>query len=186
MIEIDNTWTLFLDRDGVINERKMGEYITTKEDFKILPGVLEALSIFYELFKYNIVITNQAGVGKGLMSRVDLDDIHSNFLQDVIDNGGFIDGIYACTMLPGEIPNERKPQPDMAFMAKEDHMDIDLKKSVMVGDTISDLQFARNIGAAAILIDHGWDEQKLIPEELVDMRFDSLLSFAVHLKKSSN
>jgi histidinol phosphatase-like enzyme len=67
--DIDKSWTIFLDRDGVINERIMGHYITKVEDFKFLPGVIDAIGIFNKLFFKTIIVTNQAGVGKRFMSQ---------------------------------------------------------------------------------------------------------------------
>jgi len=182
--KIDKSWTIFLDRDGVINERIMGHYITRVEDFHFLPGVIDAIKIFNEIFFKTIVVTNQAGVGKRLMSKSDLEDIHDFLLTELVNNRVYIDKIYACTDLPSKDKNHRKPNPYMGIKASHDIPGIDLKKSVMVGDTKSDMQFGRKIGAMTVLIEHGLEEQKLIEEELIDLRFESLKNFANYLAEN--
>ncbi len=178
---IDKSWTIFLDRDGVINERIMGHYITKVEDFKFLTGVIDAIGIFNKLFFKTIIITNQAGVGKRLMSQSDLDDIHDHLQSELKINGAFVDKIYACTDLPSKSTNHRKPNPYMGIRASHDMPGIDLKKSIMVGDTKSDMQFGRRLGALTVLIEHGLEEQNEIEDSLIDYRFPSLFAFASSL-----
>ncbi len=178
---IDKTWSIFLDRDGVINERIMGHYITKVEDFKFLPGVIDAIGIFNKLFFKTIIVTNQAGVGKRLMSKSDLEDIHNHLESELKHKGAFIDKIYACTDLPSKASNHRKPNPYMGIRASHDMPGIDLKKSIMVGDTKSDMQFGRRLGAITVLIEHGLEEQADIEDSLIDYRFASLYNFATSL-----
>ncbi len=179
--DIDESWTIFLDRDGVINERIMGHYITKVEDFKFLPGVIDAIGIFNRFFFKTIIITNQAGVGKRLMSQTDLDDIHDHLQSELKLNEAFVDKIYACTDLPSKATNHRKPNPYMGIRASHDILGIDLKKSIMVGDTKSDMQFGRRLGALTVLIEHGLEEQNEIEDSLIDYRFASLFTFASSL-----
>ena len=73
---IDEDWTLFLDRDGVINVRIIDGYVTKIEEFEFLPNVIEALRIFKNKFKYIIVVTNQQGVGKGIMKFEDVEEVN--------------------------------------------------------------------------------------------------------------
>lgn len=174
----DKTYTIFLDRDGVINERIFGGYITSWEDFHFLPGVIDAIRIFNKIFTRTLIVTNQQGVSKGLMEESDLIDIHQNLMKELKLNSSYIDAIYSCTKLATDPTNNRKPNPDMAYKAKSDFDDIDLSKSIMVGDTASDMKFGRNIGATTVLIEHGTQEQSGIDPELVDLRFGSLLQFA--------
>ncbi len=176
--KFDKSYTLFLDRDGVINDRIMGAYITKWEDFHFLPGVIEAIQIFNKIFARTIIVTNQAGVGKGLMKESDLVEIHQNLMQELKLNATYVDAIYSCTKLATDPTNTRKPNPSMAHKASSDFPDIDLSKSIMVGDTASDMNFGRNFGAVTVLIEHDTDEQKGIDPALVDMRFNSLLEFA--------
>lgn len=181
MIKIDKSWTIFLDRDGVINERIMGHYITKVEDFHFLPGVIEAIKIFNELLFKTIIVTNQAGVGKRLMSAGDLQEIHDHLEAELKKSGAFIDKIYACTDLATKAGNHRKPNPYMAIRASREIAGIDLTKSIMVGDTKSDMQFGRRIKAITVLIEHGLEEQREIAEELIDYKFGSLGEFAYYL-----
>ena len=149
---IDPDWTLFLDRDGVINRRIIGGYVTRWEDFKFLPGVLEAMKIFSEKFKYIFLITNQQGVGKGLMTMEQVDAIHDQMCTEIEMHGGLIDGILVCPQLATDPDNYRKPKPDMAFMACEICPDIDLEKTIMVGDGQLDIDFGRNAGTKTVFI----------------------------------
>lgn len=147
--QIDNDWTLFLDRDGVLNHQKEGSYIFTWDEFIFYEGVLTAMKRLATQFKYILIVTNQRGVGKGLMTEKDLQHIHHNMQKSVELAGGRIDGIYYNTELEG--PN-RKPNPGMALQAQKDLPAIDLSRSVMVGNSMSDMEFGRNIGATNIFI----------------------------------
>ena len=109
---VTHEWTLFLDRDGVINRRIVDGYVTRWEEFEFLPGVLEAIKILSERFKYIFVITNQQGVGKGLMTMEQVDDIHDKMCTEVESCGGLIDGILVCPRLSTDPDNYRKPNPD--------------------------------------------------------------------------
>src|ERR1700712_4813170 len=134
---IDKSWTLFLDRDGVLNHDKVGSYIFNTGEFKFYDGTLDAMKIFNSLFANIVIVTNQRGVGKGLMSELDLMQIHNKMLQDVEAAGGRIDAIYYATSLDNSHP-ERKPHPGMALKAKADFQEINFGKSIMVGNNISD------------------------------------------------
>ncbi len=154
-----NGWTLFLDRDGVLNERIPGGYVTRVKDFIWLEDTLTALKTLSAHFKYIFVVTNQQGIGKGLMTEEELQEIHAHLLQQVKDCGGRIDNIYHCSGLAGATPDCRKPSPDMAFRAQGDFPDIDFSKAVMVGDTPTDMEFARNAGMHGVrILEDGHDE----------------------------
>ncbi len=105
--KIDNTWTLFLDRDGVINDEKFEDYIHTWDEFKFYEGVKEALIIFSERFGKIFVVTNQRGVAKGVTKLEDLEHIHDNMLNEVKAAGGRIDKIYYAIDMEDESPNRR-------------------------------------------------------------------------------
>ena len=130
---INDDWTLFLDRDGVINVRIIDGYVTKIEEFEFLPDVIESFKIFKNKFKRIIVVTNQQGVGKGLMKNEDVEKVHEFMIQEVRTNGGNIDKVYFCPQLKSVPDNYRKPRPKMAHMAKEDFPEIDLSKSIMIG-----------------------------------------------------
>ena len=143
---IDSNWTLFLDRDGVINERIPDAYINHWDDFRFSRGALESIAAFSGRFKYIIVVTNQQGIGKGIMTEHQLKRIHQKMLDNIQEANGRIDAIYHCGDLKSKAGNCRKPDPHMALNAQKDFPDIDFNRSIMVGDSISDLQFGRNLG----------------------------------------
>ena len=170
---INNDWTLFLDRDGVINRRIMDGYVTSWDEFEFLPGVLEALEILAQRFRYIIIITNQQGVGKGLMTMEQVDDIHDRMCTEIEAHGGRIDGILVCPQLASEPDNYRKPDPAMAYTAQEIYPEIDLEKCIMVGDGTTDIEFGHNAGTHTVFIG---DEN---PD--AELSYPSLLDFAKHL-----
>ena len=142
---INPSWTLFIDRDGVINDEKYLDYIHTWDEFKFYDGVKEALEIFNKKFGTIVMVTNQRGIAKGLTKLEDLELIHKNMLQEIEEAGGRINKIYFCSDM--ESPN-RKPNPGMGLQAVADFPEIDLSKSVMIGNTLSDMKFGRNLGVA--------------------------------------
>lgn len=174
--KIDKTWTLFLDRDGVINHEKYLDYIHTWDEFVFYDGVKDAIQIFAAKFKYIIVVTNQKGVGKGVTKLEDLDIIHKNMQVEIENAGGRIDRIYFCTDLDTESPN-RKPNPGMGLQAINHFPDIDINKTIMIGNTISDMQFGRNLGIKTIFLPTTRAEVRF-DDERIDAVYDSLFSFA--------
>jgi histidinol-phosphate phosphatase family protein len=145
-------WTLFLDRDGVINVRPLNDYVRHEKDFMFLPGVLQSLSKLAGVFNRIILITNQQGVGKGFMEREDVDRIHQFMRRSIHAAGGRIDAVYYCPDLADKKANCRKPGIQMAEWARRDFPEIDFGKSVMIGDTDIDMAFGRNLGMLNILI----------------------------------
>lgn len=150
--ELTNKRFLFLDRDGVINQRIPNGYVTKKEEFVFLNGVPEALTALSKVFERIFIVTNQQGIGKGLFSENDLHQIHDHMLQVIEQAGGHIDAIYHCPHLESDNSMDRKPQAGMALRAKADFPEVDFSDSIMVGDSISDLQFASNAGMDSIFI----------------------------------
>ena len=128
---IDQSWTLFLDRDGVINHEKNKDYIHTWDEFVFYDGVQEAIKTFSTIFKRIIIVTNQKGVGKGLTLLENLTEIHNNMKSSIQLAGGRIDAIYFCPDLDENSPN-RKPNPGMGYQAQQDFPEIDFTKSIMV------------------------------------------------------
>ena len=180
-LNIDKTWTLFLDRDGVINLHYPSDYVKKWEEFYFLEGVLEAMKNLSQIFKRIIVVTNQQGVGKEVMTMNDLQDIHDEMLKEVRKADGKIHAIYSAVHLIGEdLKKLRKPNIGMAKQAKKDFKEIDFAKSIMVGDTGSDMKFGKNAGMITVFLG---DDSKILPEEksLVDFRFDSLYDFTCAL-----
>lgn len=150
--QIDRTWTLFLDRDGVLNRKIDHDYVRNREQFEWLPGVQEALVKAAGIFGRIIIVTNQRGVGRGLMTVDALNDIHA-YVKSVISSvGGRIDEIYFCSDVRDEGSTHRKPQPGMALDAQRDFPEIDFAKSIIVGDSGSDMEFGRNAGMFTVLV----------------------------------
>jgi len=173
---IDPDWTLFLDRDGVINYEKENDYILRWSEFEFYPGVTEAIRLLSEKFITLIVISNQRGVGRGLMSENELLDIQRRMRSEIEKNGGRIDKIYYCTATDSH-HFYRKPNPGMALQAAKDFPSIDLSKSIMVGNKLSDMQFGRNAGTYTVYLKTTHPEQA-IPHADIDLAFNSLIDFA--------
>lgn len=169
-------WTLFLDRDGVINRRIVDDYVKSWNDFEFLPGVLESFPIFAKNFKRIIIVTNQQGIGKGLMTIGALEDVHMRMKVEIEATGCSIDAIYFCPSLAADNNPRRKPNPGMALQAKAEIQDVDLLKSIMVGDSPSDMEFGINAEMQTVFI--GNRELNIS----VDARFQNLADFAETLK----
>lgn len=142
---IDKSWTLFMDRDGVINEEKKNDYVHTWEQFRFYGNVPETLGYFSRIFGRLIVVTNQRGVGKGLTKLEDLHTIHANMENAVKEAGGRIDAVFYCSDMEDDSPY-RKPNPGMGHAACREFPDIDPSRSLMIGNTMSDMEFGRNLG----------------------------------------
>jgi len=159
---IDNTWTLFLDRDGVINKRIWGGYVTKPSEYIFLPGVLASISVFSSIFNRIIIVTNQQGIGKGIMTEEELQVVHDYMTKEINLAGGSIDGIYYCPELTNNANSCRKPSTSMAQKAVDDFPDIDLSKSIMVGDSPSDIEFGNNAGMYTVFIKHENDKNSSV------------------------
>ena len=144
-------WTLFLDRDGVINKRKVDGYVTKIEEFELLPGVIDALKEISSFFHRIFIITNQQGVGKGIMTIKDLLEIQS-FLQNKLRAAGIhIHGIFFCPHLEGTCFC-RKPAYGMIRRLVHIFTDVNPRQSVFVGDDIKDILLAIRIGSKPVFI----------------------------------
>jgi D-glycero-D-manno-heptose 1,7-bisphosphate phosphatase len=176
LTHIDDSWTLLLDRDGVINVEKNNDYIFSWNEFKFYPYSLEALAILATIFPRICIVTNQKGVGKGLMTASTLADIHSKMIASILAAGGRIDKIYYCSDVEDASPN-RKPQPGMALQAKADFPAIDFSKTIVVGNRPSDMRFGRNAGVYTAYIDTTHPDT-VNPHPDIDIRYKDLLAFA--------
>lgn len=173
---INADWTLFLDRDGVINEEKENDYVYNYSEFRFLPGVLEAMQLLSGIFTRIILVTNQRGVGRGLMTEATLREIHKQMLEELKEHGGRIDSIYYCTVNDNTNPN-RKPNPGMAFQAREDFPEIKFEQSFMVGNNLSDMAFGKNAGMKTVHVFTTLPEFTS-PHPLIDYAYPDLLHFA--------
>jgi histidinol-phosphate phosphatase family protein len=182
--------TLFLDRDGVINERLPGDYVAQWSEFQFTPRALEALAFFATHFQHIIVVTNQQGIGKGQMSEAQLAEIHQKMILEIQAAGGRIDAVYHCPDLSSALNNCRKPAPAMALKAQADFPAMDFQSSIMVGDSVSDLEFGQNLGMYNVLIEGKNDELDKLERALanglqVHQRFASLWEFAKYCHTSN-
>ncbi len=179
----DKSWTLFLDRDGVINYRLHDDYVKNIDDFRFLPNVLDALKIFNQIFGKIIVVTNQQGIGKGLMTENTLHSIHQNMIQHIKDNKGRIDNVYYCPDLKESGSFYRKPAIGMGLKAKKEFKEINLKKSLMIGDSISDMIFGKRLGMKTVFISDHHTKAIQYPE-LIDFVSSSLFDFATQISNT--
>lgn len=173
-LSVDRHWTLFLDRDGVINERLPGDYVKRPEEFVFLPGVPVAIARLSGIFDRIIIVTNQQGIGKGVMGSGDLEIVHDLMIDGIIKAGGRIDKIYFSPHLEEEDNPMRKPNTGMALQAQKDFPEIDFKRSVMVGDSLHDMEFGRRLGMKCIFI----SLEPSAGSPMIDHCFTSLKGFA--------
>ena len=179
MNKFDKNWTLFLDRDGVINRRIPGAYIEYPEQFKFTENCLEAMAVFNKTFNRIVVVTNQQGIGKGIMTEMQLQEVHAFMKTNVENAGGKIDGVYHCPELERHNPDCRKPNTGMALQAKNDFPEIEFSRSVMVGDSISDMEFGKRMNMTTVLIE-GKVENEFY-DHLIDFKFSSLFEFSMSI-----
>ncbi|MDB5228795.1 MAG: histidinol-phosphate phosphatase family protein [Bacteroidota bacterium] len=158
-IHIDNnTWTLFLDRDGVINKNIDDGYVLKWEQFEFMPGVLETMPKLAKMFPRIIVVSNQQCIGKGLLSIQELNEIHENMINLVELNGGRIDAVYFAPDLASADNKLRKPATGMALLAKKDFPEIDFKKTILVGDKRSDMEFGKALDMVTFYLSNSYNE----------------------------
>jgi len=151
MIQIDKSWSLFLDRDGVINVERNNDYVYNPSQFKFDTDVLETLKICNSLFARILVVTNQRGIGRGLMSHQNLSDVHNYMLEKIASQKGRIDKIYYAPDINDDAVN-RKPNIGMALQAKEDFPTINFSKSIMVGNNLSDMEFGKRMNMKTVFV----------------------------------
>ncbi|HOS16689.1 MAG TPA: HAD-IIIA family hydrolase [Bacteroidales bacterium] len=170
IFQIDADWTLFLDRDGVINQRIVDGYVRNVDEFKFIDHVKEAFVLFRQKFGKIIVVTNQQGIGKGIMSEEALYVVHDHMLKEL---NYTIDKVYYSPYLSEQNHPSRKPNIGMALAAKQDFPAIDFEKAIMVGDTYTDILFGQKTGMKTVLIAHS--NNKSIH---ADLQYTSLYEFA--------
>lgn len=141
-------WCLFLDRDGVINRRVEDDYVRTWKQFVFNEGALEAISSLSRVAPKVVIVTNQQGVGKDLMTQSDLDEIHEQMIREIAIAGGRIDAVLTCTHLAAELCACRKPAPGLALEWLSKNPQIDGARSVMVGDSNSDIEMGIRLATA--------------------------------------
>ena len=144
--------TLLLDRDGVINRWLPGDYVDSWEKFSFLPGILESLREWAGHFRRIFLVTNQRGVGKGRMTQEQLETVHARMRSEIAAAGGRIDGIYLCTAVSEDDPR-RKPNRGMFDEILAAYPDVRPERTVMLGDSRYDREFAANCGIGFVLME---------------------------------
>ena len=165
-----------MDRDGVINHRLKDDYVKNWSEFQFEPGVPEAIALFSNVFGRIFIVTNQQGIGKNIMTEDNLHDIHHKMVTEIEAAGGRIDKVYYCPHLRTEDCNCRKPRIGMALQAKENFPEIDFSRSIMVGDTPSDIEFGKRAGMRTVFI-----SKEENPPPHTDWQFQLLNDFARYL-----
>jgi histidinol-phosphate phosphatase family protein len=175
----DKSWTLFLDRDGVINKKIDNDYVKSWSEFVFLPGVLEALAICKKIFGRIIILSNQQGIGKGLMTLQQLEEVHKQMLTEIKKNHGHIDMIYFSPSKAEMNDPMRKPDVGMALQAKLDFPEINFGKSVMLGDSMSDMELGFQLHMINVLV----TEKTNSEPEMIHLTVRSLKEFCQLLAK---
>jgi D-glycero-D-manno-heptose 1,7-bisphosphate phosphatase/D-glycero-alpha-D-manno-heptose 1-phosphate guanylyltransferase len=174
--EIGPGWTLFLDRDGVINKRLFDSYVLDWSAFEFTPGLLKVAAKIGKAFDKIIVVTNQQCVAKGLLKQEELDSIHHQMLEALQEAGMEIDLVLAATEFKNGTAQRRKPNIQMGLEAKELFPSIDFSRSIMIGDTNTDILFGKRLGMFTILVE---SEERV--KEVPDLRLPHLAHLGTYL-----
>lgn len=143
---------LILDRDGVLNEEAPARrYVTGPDEWRWIPGSLEALAAFVGAGIRVSIVTNQSAVGRGLMTAADLDAVHRRMMRESRSAGGHIDALFVCPHAPDAHCNCRKPAPGL-FEAAVAASGIPVAHTLAVGDDGRDIEAALGAGVAAVLV----------------------------------
>ena len=144
--------TLFLDRDGVINQKLEGRYVTNFNEFVFVKNSDLAIRKLHKIFKRILIVTNQQGIGKGIMTEDDLNLLHLQMQRKLNPDFDLIDKIYFCPCLEGDSCNCRKPKTGMLEEAKLDFPEIIIKNSYLIGDSESDIEAGNKFGLKTIKV----------------------------------
>jgi histidinol-phosphate phosphatase family protein len=178
---------VFLDRDGVLNEKMPeGRYVTSWSDFNLLPGVPESMARLNHAGLQVFVVSNQRCVALGLCTAADVDFIQSTFQNLLQSRGAHVDGFYFCPHDEGQC-NCRKPLPGLYEQAAAEFPEITAESSAMIGDSLPDIEFGRRLGMLTVFIDGDPGRQKSSSQaagKLAELRFPSLAEAVDHLLKN--
>ena len=171
---------VFLDRDGtLVHDVGHGHRL---EDYRLLPGVIEALQLLKAAGFRFAIVTNQSGIGRGIFTEADFERFQDRLFADLIAGGIDVEATFMCPHLPDAGCACRKPSPDSLFQARE-RFGVDLARSWMIGDHANDVRLAANAGCNGILLltGHGEEEQHRIAAKPVAAIVDDLLAAARHI-----
>lgn len=175
MIDTKKYKYIFLDRDGVINMERPDDYVKNPSEFIFIDGALEAISLLSKKFDNIFIITNQRGIGRGIMNTDDLNDIHDYMLSEIRKNGGDISQIYFCADVKSTSIN-RKPNTGMAFRVIEDYPSVIFSESIMIGNSRSDIEFGKKLGMYTVLVGDKYLKSDKI-YKIVDANYKNLYKF---------
>jgi histidinol-phosphate phosphatase family protein len=173
--------TIFLDRDGVINRnRPSGDYVKSWEEFQFLPGARDAITRLTQAGFRLLVITNQACIGKGIVSWDLVQQIHDRMIQEITKSGGLIEAVLCCPHVPDDGCHCRKPSPGLLERAQEEYK-VDLGQAILVGDSVKDVQTAAAVRMPAIMVLSGLGRISDLECSSVSCRLSLNLSHAAQL-----
>ena len=159
--------TLFPDRDGVINVKLDGKYVRNTDEFEFMPGAEFAIAHLSKIFKRILIVTNQQGIAKGIMSAEDLNVLHQYMLQQLKVEGGVIEKIYYCPHLAAENCSCRKPNPGMIQQAIIDFPAIKIEESYLIGDSDTDIIAGEKMELITVKVDNEYTLLKWCNELLL-------------------
>ncbi len=151
-VDVEGYDTILLDRDGTINVHIIDDYVRKWDDFEFIPNVKETISHWTSVGKEIYIVTNQRGIGKGKYTDRDLADIHARMVSEIEKVGGRINGIYYCSALTNE-DIRRKPGRGMFDEILHDYPEVNPKRTIMIGDSDVDRDFAENCNIAFQCVD---------------------------------
>jgi histidinol-phosphate phosphatase family protein len=160
--------TVFIDRDGVINRKRDDDYVKSWAEFEFLPKAKEALALLSRSGYRVIIVTNQRGIARGLMTAADLSDIHRRMQDELAEAGALITAIYHCPHDSGECTC-RKPETGLFLQAQRDFPDVDFSRSILIGDSTSDMQAGDLLGCRNIFVgrDPGYQSASTLYDAVV-------------------
>jgi histidinol-phosphate phosphatase family protein len=179
--DIDNSWTVFLDRDGVINEEIRDDYVRSIEQMQMYSYAAPAIAMLNRYFYKTVVVTNQRCVGRGIISVEQLREIHEYMLYELAKHNAAIDAIYFAPDVDSHA-TMRKPNLGMAVQAVQDDSNIDLAKSVMVGNSPSDIEFGKRAGMKTVFV----TTTKTAQDIEADLVLEDLMAFSEMISRLKN
>lgn len=151
--------TIFLDRDGVINENR-SDYVKSWNEFRFLPGSCEAIALLARAGHRIIVCTNQASIARGIITRETIEEIHYRMACEIDRAGGCIEKIYYCPHGRDAQCPCRKPRPGLLLRAR-DELGLDMRDALFIGDSITDIQAGLAAGVHCMLVLTGRGQEQL-------------------------
>ncbi len=155
---------VFLDRDGVINEKR-NDHVKNIDEFKIFSGVGDAIKLLRDKGYLVIIITNQSAIGRKIISEKKLDEIHTELKNYLNQHDTYVDSIYYCPHTPEENCSCRKPKPGLLIKATND-FGINLEESYFIGDSESDLNAAKEARCKGILLENDQTLLEIVQNQL--------------------